>query len=103
VRNSAFRAPNLCSLSGTYIAFAQTKEERLATGDPRLSLEERYGNHRGFVQAVRRETQQLVYGRFMLQEDANRLVSAAEASDILLGVGSEESGNNSNTEARGQQ
>jgi hypothetical protein len=55
------------------------------------------------VQAVRRETQQLVYERFMVQEDANRLVSAAEASDILLGVGSEESGNNSNTEARGQQ
>jgi hypothetical protein len=103
VRNSAFRAPNLCSLSGSYVPFAQTKEERLATGDPRLSLEERYGNHRGFVQAVRRETQQLVYGRFMLQEDANRLVSAAEASDILLGVSSEESGNNSNTEARGQQ
>jgi hypothetical protein len=92
VRNSAFRAPNLCSLTGTHVRFAQTREERLANGDPRLSLKERYRSHRGFVQAVRRGTRQLVHERFMLEEDANTLINAAEASDILRGTGAEESG-----------
>ena len=33
------------SLGGGYIPFAKTKAQRLASGDPRLSLEERYGTH----------------------------------------------------------
>jgi len=31
-----------CSLQGSFIPFARTKQERLDTGDPRLSMEERY-------------------------------------------------------------
>ena len=34
-----------CSTSGSYIPFAKTKAERLASGDPRLSIEERYRSH----------------------------------------------------------
>ena len=30
----------------------KTRAERLVTGDPRLSLEERYGDHDGYVRAV---------------------------------------------------
>jgi len=92
VRNPSFRAPNLCSLSGTHVPFAQTKEERLASGDPRASLQERYGSHGGFVNAVRSATRQLVYERFMLQEDANTLINVAQASDILRGMNADESG-----------
>lgn len=92
VRNPSFRAGNLCSLSGTHVPFAQTKAERLANGDPRPSLEERYGSHLGFVNAVRRATRELVYERFMLQEDANTLISAAEASDVLRVMNADESG-----------
>ena len=33
-----------CEGSGQYIPFAKTKADRLAIGDPRLSIEERYGN-----------------------------------------------------------
>jgi hypothetical protein len=36
-----------------YIPFAKAKTERLAAGDPRPSLEERYGNQAGYVAAVR--------------------------------------------------
>ena len=32
----------------------QTKAERLANNDPRLSLEERYGTHAGYVAAVKK-------------------------------------------------
>lgn len=73
----------MCTLSGSYIPFARTKAERLATGDPRLSLEERYKNHRGYVKAVEKATKRLVKERFLLQHDADRLVAEAEASDIL--------------------
>lgn len=35
-----------------YIPFAVTKNERLANGDPRLSLQERYGNTAGYTATV---------------------------------------------------
>ena len=35
------------------VPFAVTKARAPPTGDPRLSLEERYGNHDGYVAAVR--------------------------------------------------
>jgi Alpha/beta hydrolase domain len=83
VRATGFLAPNLCSLSGSYIPFATTEAERLASDDPRQSLEERYGDHAGFVRAVRRAAQQLVRQGFLLQEDAERYIQAAEESDVL--------------------
>ena len=79
VRAPGFRTPNLCSLSGSFIPFANTKAERLATGDPRRSLEERYHTHEGYVKAVQRAAKQ----RFLIEEDAQRYISAAEASNIL--------------------
>jgi Alpha/beta hydrolase domain len=83
LRAPGFRAPNLCSLSGSYIPFATTEAERLANGDPRQSLEERYGDHAGYLRAVRRAGLQLLRQGFLIQEDADRFISAAEASDVL--------------------
>jgi hypothetical protein len=83
VRAPGFRAPNLCGLSGSFIPFATTKEERQAAGDPRKSLEERYKDHEGYVKAVRKATKDLMKQRFLLQEDADYFISAAEASDVL--------------------
>jgi hypothetical protein len=83
VRAPAFRAPNLCGLSGTYIPFANSAAERLANGDPRLSLVERYGNHAGYVRAVKFAALDLIARRFLLQEDANRLAIAAFVSGVL--------------------
>jgi hypothetical protein len=83
VRASGFRASNLCGLSGSFVAFATTKAERLANDDPRKSLEERYHTHEGYVRAVKRAAKQLIEERFLLKEDAQRFISAAEASNIL--------------------
>ncbi|MFL5268541.1 MAG: alpha/beta hydrolase domain-containing protein, partial [Stellaceae bacterium] len=83
IRAAGFRAPNLCGLNGSFIPFATTKTERLATGDPRKSVQERYKNHQGYVDAVKRATAKLVSDRFLLQEDADRLVSNAKASSVL--------------------
>jgi len=73
----------LCGLSGSFFPFAKTKAERQKTGDPRLSLEERYRDHSGFVRAVQDAASRLVKERFLLEEDTQRLVNIAEASSIL--------------------
>ena len=75
--------PNLCGLTGSYLAFAKTKAERTAKGDSRSSLEERYGTHDGFVGAVRKAAKELVDARFLLPEDAERFIQAAISSDLL--------------------
>ncbi len=78
------RGRDLCGLSGSFISFATTRAERLASGDPRPSLEERYGDHAGFVEAVVRATERAVGRRLLLQDDATTIVAMAEASDILV-------------------
>ena len=77
------RGRDLCGLSGSFFPFAKTQAERLASGDPRPSLEERYGDHGGFVDAVTRASEQSVRRRFLREEDARIIVEMAEASDIL--------------------
>lgn len=74
---------DFCTLSGSYVPFATTRAERQATGDSRLSLEERYGTHEGYVAAVRKATQKLVRDRLLLPADAQRLIGEADASNIL--------------------
>jgi len=71
------------SLGGGYIPFAKTKAERLAAGDPRLSLEERYGTHDAYLSRVKAAAKRLVEERFLLQDDADRLVAQAEKSAVL--------------------
>ncbi len=48
-----FHAGQVCNYVGGMVPFAKTKAERLANKDPRLSLEERYGTHKGYVAAVK--------------------------------------------------
>ncbi len=83
VRAPGHRPPNLCGLTGSFFPFATSKAERLATGDPRKSLEERYKDHDGFVKAVKKAAKDLVKERFLLQEDADAFISAAETSGVL--------------------
>ncbi len=72
-----------CGFAGGMIPFPRTKAEREASGDPRPSIEERYGTHENYVAKVKAAAQQLVKERFLVQEDADRLVSQAEASNVL--------------------
>jgi len=65
------------------IPFGRTKAERLASGDPRLSLEERYGTHDGYVARVRAAAKGLAEQRLLLQEDADRLIEQATNSRVL--------------------
>jgi hypothetical protein len=74
-----------CGNLGGYIPFAKTKAERMAAGDPRPSLEERYGTHEKYVAVVRAATARLVRDRFLLPEDADRLIAEADGSNVLKG------------------
>ena len=72
----------LCSLSGSYIPFAQTRAERSAIADPRPSLEERYATHDDYVNAVSAAASRLVEERFLLPADADRLIEQASKGNI---------------------
>ena len=62
------------SLAAGYIPFARTKAERLASGDPRLSLEERYPTAAVYYAAAVKQASDLVKQRLLLPEDAVRLL-----------------------------
>lgn len=63
------------SLAAGYVPFARTKAERTASGDPRLSIEERYGSGPVYMAKARAEAAALVEARFLLPEDAERLLA----------------------------
>ncbi|HET7401415.1 MAG TPA: alpha/beta hydrolase domain-containing protein [Usitatibacter sp.] len=78
-----FHEGEICDYVGGMVPFAKTQAERLASGDPRLSLEERYGNHDGYVSAVRDAAANAVAAGFLLQDDADALIAQAQASAVL--------------------
>jgi hypothetical protein len=80
--NKEFFEDGFCTLTGSFIPFAATKAERLAAGDPRPSLEERYASKEAYVGAFRKAADSLVAQRFLLPDDAMRLVSEAERDGI---------------------
>ena len=78
-----FHQGQICNYVGGMIPFARTAAERKANNDPRLSLEERYGSHDGYVERVRAAAARAVEQRFLLPEDAQALIDAAKASAVL--------------------
>ena len=78
-----FHAGQICDYAGGFIPFARTAEERRASGDPRLSLEERYQTHEGYVTAVKAAAQKAMAQGFLLPEDASRLLREAKESQVL--------------------
>jgi len=83
LRRAGFAEGELCSLTGSYIPLARTESERKQAGDPRLSLEERYRTHRGYVRAVREAAEKLEEEGLLLEEDLLRYVAQAQESDVL--------------------
>jgi hypothetical protein len=80
---AGFHQGKICNYRGGMIPFAKTLAERKANGDPRLSLVERYGDHAGYVAAVTKAAANAVAQGFLLQADADLLIAAAAASNVL--------------------
>ena len=82
LRREGFGEGGQCAGTGSFIPFAKTRAERMASGDPRPSLEERYPTHEAYVEAVRRAADELVRERLLLPADAADIVRIAETSDV---------------------
>lgn len=83
VRTSGYGAGASCGFIGGFVPFAKTKAEAQRRGDPRSSLQARYGDHAGFVARVRLAAVAQVRNGWLLADDAARIVAEAEASDVL--------------------
>jgi Alpha/beta hydrolase domain len=82
-RQSRFE-DGFCLFQGAFIPFAKSKAEREATGDPRLSIEERYPTKDAYVAAVKKATDNLLAERTLLPADAAFLNKQAQDFGIRL-------------------
>ncbi len=71
-----------CNLQGSFIPFAATRAERMATGDLRPSIEERYPTRETYVAAFAAAADSLVAQRFLLPNDARTLIGQARQGGI---------------------
>ena len=70
---------DLMSMMGSTLPLARTAAERRRTGDPRPSLEERYGDRDRYLARVRRDAEVMVADRHLLAEDVDAVVERAGA------------------------
>jgi len=68
----------LAGLVGGFEPFAGTREQRLANGDSRLSIAERYKGRQDYLDKVRRAAGDLVRQRFLRAEDVGAVLQSAE-------------------------
>jgi hypothetical protein len=75
-----------CESSGQRIPFARTEAERVASGDPRASIEERYPSFGEYHSALMRAVDGLVKDRLLLCEDADAQMERLVAAGLAAGV-----------------
>ena len=68
---------DLMSMLGSTLPFAVTRAAREASGDPRASIEERYGSRAAYLARARESASRLVAERHMLAEDVDAVVERA--------------------------
>ncbi len=70
-------ADEIQSMVGSFIPFAKTKAEREKTGDPRLSIEERYSNRDEYLKKIEAAAKPLVSQRLLLDRDVEKVKEKA--------------------------
>jgi hypothetical protein len=85
VRHSDFGGPGqILSLLGSTVPFPATRAERQATGDPRLSIEERYPSQEDYLRQVQQAAEALVQQGYLLAEDLSTVADqAAQRYDLF--------------------
>jgi hypothetical protein len=66
------------SFYGSFIPFAKTAADRAKTGDPRLSIAERYTSRDEYMGKFAQAAMKLVHDRFLLREDLPALLERGE-------------------------
>jgi hypothetical protein len=64
--------------AGATVPFAATESQRRASGDPRLSIAERYESKDDYLDLVRSEAEKLVEQRYLLEDDIEYCVKEAD-------------------------
>ena len=74
------------TLAGSTIPFPATREDREASGDPRMSIEERYSSRGDYLDKVAQAARGLIEQGYVLSEDLDVIVSqAGEHYDLMRG------------------
>ena len=68
---------DLMSMMGSTLPFPRTAAERARSGDPRLSIEERYRGRQDYLDRVRRAAEAMIGERHLLAEDVETVVERA--------------------------
>jgi hypothetical protein len=83
VRAEGHAAGDGCISNASTLPFAKTRSERVSTGDPRKSMEQRYRTKDEYVARVRVAAEKLVKKRLLLAEDVQLYVDQAEAQTLF--------------------
>nr|WP_315851724.1 alpha/beta hydrolase domain-containing protein [Symmachiella macrocystis] len=67
-------ANELLSLTGSYLPFPISKSAREKTGDPRQSIEERYGTLETYLQQLAQHCLEYEQTGYLLEEDTQRIM-----------------------------
>jgi hypothetical protein len=79
LRNPSVGAPTeQFPLIGSMVAFPKTRAEREKSGDPRLSIEERYPNQQEYLNKIDAAARDLAKQRFLLEADIPQVVARAK-------------------------
>lgn len=81
LRRNGYAPGELASVRGACFPFAATRAERIQTGDPRLSVQERYTSQAEYVRRIAAAAKDLETDRLLLSEDVERIT--AEAATVL--------------------
>ena len=78
LRSAEFGAPEYIGRwSGSFVPFPTNESERVAVGDPRVSIEARYGGRSSYLHQVRNASEELHARGFLLREDLQRISDRA--------------------------
>ncbi|MBZ5506448.1 MAG: hypothetical protein LAO78_13395 [Acidobacteriia bacterium] len=79
LRDPSIGAPEQrVSFLGSWIPLAKTAEERKKSGDPRLSIAERYASREAYMSRFEQAAKKLIDQRFLLQEDLPAMLERAK-------------------------
>ena len=79
LRDPSIGAPDQrVSFEDSYIPFPKTAAERQKRGDPRPSIEERYGSREGYIVRYTKALDDLIQQRWILPEDRDALLTRGE-------------------------
>jgi hypothetical protein len=84
ITSGGFHAGQVCNYVGGMVPFAKTDADKVA-GDPRPSLQARYGNHAGYVAAVRKAADNAACQGYLLAGPAAAAMGAKCTGPIPAG------------------